>query len=171
MELGNIKVRLDKPYPKIVNTTNDQMTVNILKNLAGSRTSELTAVLQYIYQSVIADKSADEIGAIFEEIGIVEMTHLDLLMHAITDFGGTPKYEDSQGNQFNSNYINYTVKLKEMLNNNILAEQRAIEQYNEAIKRVKNESLKELFRRIIQDEELHIKVFKYLKDSVEFLSI
>ncbi len=171
MELGNIKVRLDKPYPKIVNATNDQMTVNILKNLAGSRTSELTAVLQYIYQSVIADKSADEIGAIFEEIGIVEMTHLDLLMHAITDFGGTPKYEDSQGNQFNSNYINYTVKLKEMLNNNILAEQRAIEQYNEAIKRVKNESLKELFRRIIQDEELHIKVFKYLKDSVEFLSI
>lgn len=132
MELGNIKVRLDKPYPKIVNATNDQMTVNILKNLAGSRTSELTAVLQYIYQSVIADKSADEIGAIFEEIGIVEMTHLDLLMHAITDFGGTPKYEDSQGNQFNSNYINYTVKLKEMLNNNILAEQRAIEQYNEA---------------------------------------
>ena len=171
MELGNIKVRLDKPYPKIVNATNDQMTVNIWKNLAGSRTSELTAVLQYIYQSVIADKSADEIGAIFEEIGIVEMTHLDLLMHAITDFGGTPKYEDSQGNQFNSNYINYTVKLKEMLNNNILAEQRAIEQYNEAIKRVKNESLKELFRRIIQDEELHIKVFKYLKDSVEFLSI
>lgn len=171
MELGNIKVRLDKPYPKILNATNDQMTVNILKNLAGSRTSELTAVLQYIYQSVIADKSADEIGAIFEEIGIVEMTHLDLLMHAITDFGGTPKYEDSQGNQFNSNYINYTVKLKEMLNNNILAEQRAIEQYNEAIKRVKNESLKELFRRIIQDEELHIKVFKYLKDSVEFLSI
>lgn len=171
MELGNIKVRLDKPYPKIVNATNDQMTVNILKNLAGSRTSELTAVLQYIYQSVIADKSADKIGAIFEEIGIVEMTHLDLLMHAITDFGGTPKYEDSQGNQFNSNYINYTVKLKEMLNNNILAEQRAIEQYNEAIKRVKNESLKELFRRIIQDEELHIKVFKYLKDSVEFLSI
>lgn len=171
MELGNIKVRLDKPYPKILNATNDQMAVNILKNLAGSRTSELTAVLQYIYQSVIADKSADEIGAIFEEIGIVEMTHLDLLMHAITDFGGTPKYEDSQGNQFNSNYINYTVKLKEMLNNNILAEQRAIEQYNEAIKRVKNESLKELFRRIIQDEELHIKVFKYLKDSVEFLSI
>ena len=171
MELGNIKVRLDKPYPKILNATNDQMTVNILKNLAGSRTSELTAVLQYIYQSVIADKSADEIGAIFEEIGIVEMTHLDLLMHAITDFGGTPKYEDSKGNQFNSNYINYTVKLKEMLNNNILAEQRAIEQYNEAIKRVKNESLKELFRRIIQDEELHIKVFKYLKDSVEFLSI
>lgn len=171
MDFENIKVRVDKPYPKIVGASADQMTVNILRNLAQSRTSELTAVLQYIYQSVVADKSADEIGAIFEEIGIVEMTHLDLLMHAITEFGGLPKYEDGRGNQFNTNYINYSVKLNEMLNNNILSEKRAIDEYNEAIKCVKNESLKDLFRRIIEDEQLHIKAFKYLLDSVEFLSV
>ncbi len=171
MELDNIKVRVDKPYPKIVGAMPDQMTVNILKNLAQSRTSELTAILQYVYQSVIADKSMEEIGGIFEEIGIVEMTHLDMLMHAITEFGGIPKYEDSLGNQFNTNYINYNTKLKDMLDNNIVAEQRAIDQYKDGIKRVKNESLKDLFARIIEDEQQHIKVFKYLKDSVQFLSI
>lgn len=171
MDLDSIKVRVDKPYPKIVGATNEPMTVSILKNLASARTSELSAVLQYIYQSVVADKTMSDIADILEEIGIVEMTHLDMLMHAITDFGGIPKYEDSNGYQFNTNYINYNTKLKDMLNNNIVAEQKAIDKYREGIRRVRNESLKNLFARIIEDEEQHIKVFKYLLDSVEFLSI
>ncbi len=171
MDLDNIKVRINKPYPKIVGASVDPMTVNIIKSLASSRLGELTAILEYTYQSVIADKSKEDIGSIFEEIAIVEMTHLDMLMHAITEFGGIPKYEDGAGNQFTSNYINYNTKLKDMLDNNIIAEQRAIEQYRESILRVKNQSLKDLFSRIIEDEEQHVKVFKYLKDSVEFLSL
>ena len=129
MDLDSIKVRVDKPYPKIVGATNEPMTVSILKNLASARTSELSAVLQYIYQSVVADKTMSDIADILEEIGIVEMTHLDMLMHAITDFGGIPKYEDSNGYQFNTNYINYNTKLKDMLNNNIVAEQKAIAEF------------------------------------------
>lgn len=171
MDFENIKVRVDKPYPKIVGANTDPMTVGVLKNLAQGRVGELNAVLQYIFQSVVADKTKDEIGEIFEEIGIVEMTHLDMLMHAITDFGGVPRYEDSTGNQYNTGNINYSIKLKDMLNNNIQAEQKAIEHYNEAIKRVKNESLKDLFKRIIEDEQQHIRVFKYILDSVEFLSV
>lgn len=170
MNLKDIKVKIDKPYPEIVEACDDAMTVSILKNLI-SRPGELGAILQYIYQSVVADKTMEEIGGIIEEIGIVEMIHLDLLMHAVTDFGGVPKYEDSQGNYFNTNCINYTTKLKEMLDNNIRAENMAINSYREAIKRVKNESLKNLFSRIIEDEEQHIKVFQYIRDSVRFLSI
>ena len=109
------------------------------------------------------DKTKDEIGEIFEEIGIVEMTHLDMLMHAITDFGGVPRYEDSTGNQYNTGNINYSIKLKDMLNNNIQAEQKAIEHYNEAIKRVKNESLKDLFKRLAE-RELSVEVTDEVKD-------
>ena len=57
-----------------------------------------------------------------------------------------------------------------MLEQNIIAETRAIENYSNAINKVSNESLKALFARIIEDEECHIKIFKYLKDSVQFLS-
>ena len=99
------------------------------------------------------------------------MIHMDLLMHAVTDFGGVPKYEDSQGNYFSTNCINYTTKLKEMLDHNIRAENMAINNYREAIKRVKNESLKNLFSRIIEDEEQHIKAFQQIRDNVRFLSI
>ena len=147
------------------------VTVNILKNLATSRMGELAGILQYIYQSVIADKTNEEIAKIFEEIGVVEMLHLDILMHAITMFGGTPKYEDAQGNFFNTANLNYSTKLREMLDNNIRSESVAIENYKMAISRVNNQSLKDLFARIIEDEMLHLDIFKKIRDNVEFMSI
>lgn len=171
MNFENIEVKVDKPYPEIINAQDDPTTVAILKNLASSRVGELSGVLQYIYQAVVADKTNEEIASIFEEIGIVEMMHLDMLMHAISDFGGVPKYEDSQGNYYNTGHINYSVKLRDMLDNNIRAENIAIENYQMAINRVKNQSLKDLFSRIIEDEKRHVEVFKVIRDNVEFMSI
>ena len=171
MNFEDIKVRIDSPYPEIINAKEDYDTVVILKNLASGRSGELKAVLQYVYQSVIADKTNNDIASIFEEIGIVEMMHLDMLMHAITDFGGNPKYEDGQGNMFNTGCINYSIKLKDMLDENIKAEQVAIEQYTMAISRLSNESLKRLLSRIIEDEIRHIEIFKTIRDNVRFLSV
>ncbi len=171
MNLENIEVKLNKPYPEIINAKEDRNTICVLKNLLSSRVGKLVAVLQYSYQSVVADYINNEISEILEEISIVEMMHMELLMNAIKAFGGLPKYEDCQGNYFNANNIFYSMKLKDMLEINIAGESRAIEEYNNAIKKVNNESLKNLFKRIIEDEELHVKILKQIKNNVEFLSI
>lgn len=171
MDFSEIEVKVNHPYPEIREAQDDAQTVAVLKNLAFSRVGEITGVLQYIYQSVIADKTKEEIAEIFEEIGVVEMLHLDMLMHAITEFGGNPKYEDAQSNYFNTSVVNYSMKLREMLDSNIRAESIAIENYNMAINKVKNQSLKDLFQRIIEDEQRHIEVFKQIRDSVEFMSV
>ncbi len=171
MNLENIEVKLNKPYPEIINAKEDRNTICVLKNLLSSRVGKLVAVLQYSYQSVVADDINNEISEILEEISIVEMMHMELLMNAIKAFGGLPKYEDCQGNYFNANNIFYSMKLKDMLEINIAGESRAIEEYNNAIKKVNNESLKNLFKRIIEDEELHVKILKQIKNNVEFLSI
>ena len=94
-----------------------------------------------------------------------------MLMHAITQFGGNPKYEDAQGNYFNAGTLNYSMKLRDMLDNNIRAESVAIENYKMAINKVKNQSLKDLFNRIIEDEQRHLEVFKRIRDNVEFMSV
>ena len=65
----------------------------------------------------------------------------------------------------------YIVKLKDMLDNNIKAENIAIESYKLAITRVKNQSLKDLFMRIIEDEMRHVEIFKRIRDNVQFMSI
>ena len=43
--------------------------------------------------------------------------------------------------------------------------------YKKAIDMVNNQSLKNLFLRIIEDEKLHIRVFNYLRDNVRFMSM
>ena len=171
MNFEDIVVRVNKPYPEIEDAIDCKKTVAVLKNLAMSRYSELSAILQYTYQSSIADKTREDIAGILEEISIVEMMHLDMLMHAIVDFGGVPKYEDGQGQTFNTSGVNYNLKLKEMLDINIEGERQAINAYKQAIDIVHNNSLKELFARIIEDETRHIEVFKTIRDNVTFLAI
>lgn len=171
MELKDIEIRINKPYPELTNVKEDKSTVAILKNLASSRVGELAGILQYIYQSTIADKTNEDIASIFEEIGVAEMVHLDLLMHAISEFGGVPRYEDSQGNSFSTSTINYSMKLKDMLENNIEDEKFAIENYQLAKSKVANQSLKDLFDRIIEDEKRHLEVFKQIKNNVQFMSV
>jgi len=169
MNFEDIEVRVNKPYPEIVGATDDKRTVSILKNLANGKVGEFAASGQYIFQSVVADEIEEEIGGIFEEIGIVEMLHLDMLMHAISAFGGLPKFEDSNGNFFNTANLNYSDRLIDMLENNIRAETMAIDNYLVAIDNVNNESLKRLFERIIEDERRHLEIFNRIKSSVKFM--
>ncbi|MBR2969830.1 MAG: ferritin-like domain-containing protein [Clostridia bacterium] len=171
MNFEDIVVRVNKPYPEVEDAIECKKTVAVLKNLATARYSELSAILQYNYQASIADRTREDIAEILQEISIVEMTHLDMLMHAIVDFGGVPKYEDSQGQIFNTSGVNYNLKLKEILDINIEGERQAINAYKQAIEMVQNKSLKELFARIIEDEARHIEVFKTIRDNVTFLAI
>ena len=171
MNLKNLLVKTKEPYPKIKDAINNPRTVCIIKNLMSGNEGELTAVLQYFYQSSISKDMEKEISDVLEEISIVEMMHLEMLSHAIVDFGGEPRYENGIGQSFNANTVNYSTKLSKILDANILGEEKAIENYKKAIDMVDNNSLKELFKRIIEDEKLHIKIFTHLRDSVRFMSI
>ena len=160
MDINKIEIRASTEYPEIVGATNDPKTVGILKDLLSSRISEVTAIMQYFYQSRIAKGVEDDISSLLEEIAIVEMEHMELLMDAIISFGGTPIYTNSKGQYFNASYVNYATKLKDMLDSNIFSEQQAINDYSNAQNMVNNKSLKDLFARIIEDEQMHLKVFK-----------
>lgn len=102
MDINKIEIRASTEYPEIVGATNDPKTVGILKDLLSSRISEVTAIMQYFYQSRIAKGVEDDISSLLEEIAIVEMEHMELLMDAIISFGGIPIYTNSKGQYFNS---------------------------------------------------------------------
>lgn len=170
MDLTNFLVRDKLNYPEIVGAENSPKTVAILKKLMSSSDGELRATLQYFYQSSISKDVEKEISKILEEISIVEMSHVELLSRAIVDFGGDPRYDNAQGQYFNAQNINYSSRLKELLEANIVGENMAIENYQKAIDLVSNESLKGLFRRIIEDEKLHLKIFIYIRDNVKYMS-
>ena len=170
MSLDDFRVRGEGAYPIIVDAENCKDTVSVLSDLAFSCEGELNGILTYIYQSVVTNKMNEDVAKVLEEIAVVEMTHLDMLMLAITDFGGDPKYIDDMRKPYSTTCIEYGTRLFDMLKQNIVAEEDTINNYKQAIGLVKNKSLKALFERIIKDEECHLKIFKYLLENVKFMS-
>jgi bacterioferritin len=171
MEINNIRIKHSEEYPEIINATADARTVMILKDLLSSSQGELEGVLQYFYQSRIANVIDKEISQILEEISIVEMEHAQLLMDAIVAFGGNPKFENSKSQPFSASYLNYSNRLKDILENNIKDEQQAVQNYINASNLVTNNSLSKLLLRIAEDERLHLNTFKTLQNVVEFFSV
>ncbi len=157
----------NKEYPQIVDAECNEYYVRLLYNLRSSCESEMTAILQYLYQHDILKKSNKEIAYILEEISLVEMHHMELLGEAIVAFGGKPCYIDADGKPFNTCCVAYYTNLKDILRKNIQDEQNAVEAYRNTAKLVDNESLKNLLLTIAEDECVHIKIFKTLLEDID----
>lgn len=161
----NYKYSADESYPQIVAGYPDLRQVQCILNDYAGRESELTAVNQYIYQSIIFKDCYPEIAEALEKIAIVEMKHFDLLGGAIHDLGGDPIIGGTK-TFWNGSFVSYIKNPKKALQNNIIAEQNAIQNYKKSIACSNNATVKALLERIILDEEVHIIVFKELLSSL-----
>lgn len=129
------------------------------------RAGETTAVMQYMYQRYITAGVDDEISESLSGIAMVEMTHHELLGKAIVACGGTP-YLGTTREFWTGRCVNYTKDLKTLLADDILAEKTAIEGYRKTIVCLQNDSLKRLISRIIEDEQVHIKILENLLEGL-----
>ena len=159
------KYKVDKPYPTV---KVDQLNVyyaSLLMDDYASIDSEYTAISQYVFGHVLAGDP--EIADTFLGIGIVEMTHLDMLADVILDLGIYPKFRGGDGQVWNSNFVPYGHSTKERIELAIKAEYGAIAQYRDHIRKINDRDIDALLERIILDEELHIKIFKRLLDKYD----
>ena len=131
MKIGDkMNCRINKPYPKIKVERKSSRNANFLKHLYASNESELTAILQYSYESFIIDK--EDIKNIIKEISIVEMHHLEILGKTIKLLGEEPIFAENSYCEeiyWNSDYIYYDTDLKTILEINIEQEKTAIRNY------------------------------------------
>ena len=93
------------------------------------------------------------------------MTHLDMLADVILDLGVYPKFVSGNGEVWNSNFVPYGVSTRNRLELAIKAEYAAITQYRDHICKIKDKDINDLLKRIILDEELHVKIFKHLLEK------
>ena len=152
------------PIPK-VERPNLQYAKILLDDFAGV-VSEDTAINLYLYQTFSTNNTNPSFAEIMKKISEVEMHHLYLLGETIVLLGGNPIY-GSFGNDnvlrlWNSANVNYTTNFKEMLETNIIAEQTAINHYQEQLKIIKDRYIQTLIKRIIEDELIHLSIFKEL---------
>ncbi len=145
------------PYPKVDETTPDPETVALLKQDYAGSVSELTAIMQYLYQH---SRSANEtFSNAMREIALFEMEHLDMLGSAIQALGGKPSFDDGRY-YWQAGKVNYADDYPAMLQANIDAESAAIANYQQHAAQTTNPQVRALLDRIIQDEQLHLKFFQ-----------
>jgi len=154
----------NKPYPTVkVDKENIEYAKLLLENYAGV-VSEDTAIHLYFYQSLVINEAFKEFADTMQKISKVEMHHLELLGEAITELGLKPVFGTiSKGNYlntWNSKYVDYSTDIKEMLEINIRSEEQAIKNYEQRIIEINDNNIRDLLLRIIEDEEIHLAIFK-----------
>ena len=158
-----MEYKVNLPYPKIKVKQKDKTIAQMLLNSYAGEISEDTAIHDYIFQMMMLD--LPEYKSILKGIAIVEMHHLEIVGNLIYQLGLTPIFGKTQNGiikWFNTSYVNYSNDLTSVLQNDILEEQKTIEQYKVIIDCTKDDNVKEILKRIILDEELHIEIFSKL---------
>ncbi len=167
--------KVNKPYPEITLTSLPFEVIAQIKRLYADRRSEMTSVMQYIYQHFIlgSAEGLENISHAMEEISVVEMEHYETLAKIMVKCGVDPKncvFIDNNidiCDYWKANYVNYTRDFIDMFEKNIVLEQAGINGYIDLINSTDNENLKEIVERIIEDEKSHIAYFKAVLELVK----
>ncbi len=167
-----MKVKLDIPYPEVRVEEKNPYYADLLSEDYAGRSSETTATLLYSYQHFNTFDSNEEFSKIIEEIAIVEMKHLEMLGKTIKLLGKEPIYktcEASRGDcvMWTASNIDYSTRLKEMLEVDIAAESKAIKIYESHKRLIKDKYIKNMLDRIILDEKRHLEIFKSLYEGLK----
>lgn len=165
-----MEIKAEKDYPTLDEIKEDHKSLRVISPAYAGGRGELTAVLQYVYQSIVlerigyADTSKKILG-----IAVNEMHHLELLGSAIAALGAPPVFTSCPPYPvcyYSASHVNYAKTPEEMLDSDIEAETQAICDYKQMIPRLCNPPLVALIERIIEDEELHLSLFKEMRKEL-----
>ena len=160
----------DKPYPTTEGICPDCRALRIISPAYASSTGELNSILQYNYHAVMFDsKGLSEYAELIDSISGAEMIHLKLLGKTICALGAQPIYTACPPAAFNfysAKFVSYSRSLKNMIEDDILAERHAVMSYAHMLDRLRNDRVKDIIARILEDEKMHLKAFTDLLDRI-----
>lgn len=154
------------PYPKVrVEEKNSTYASILLGDYAGV-VSEDTAIHLYLFQAIVNDSKVEEYSNIMYKIAQVEMIHMRLLGETISLLGGVPVFgtigQDEIIRLWNAGNVNYDISLKQMIEADIESENVAIRNYQYQLAIIKDKYIQKLIERILEDEKIHLQIFKDL---------
>lgn len=156
---------LNLPYPEVSGGPDPNTVILLQEDYAGI-ISEMTATNQYMYQYLLLVENNYSFAQALRCIAINEAQHRELLGRAIVRLGGTPVYA-ATNSYWCANFVSYDQDPQRMLLANINVEYAAIYNYRWHIELTTNDSVKRLLERIILDEELHIRMFSEMQNTLQ----
>lgn len=150
----------NQPYPETDGICHDVCALKIISPAYSTSSGELNAVMQYIYHSLnFMHGGMKEHAETLESIAIAEMIHFKLLGATIFALGAQPVFTAQPPfayNFYSTKFVSYSGTWQNMIEDDIIGEKRAINGYERMLRQLKNEIVKEIIARIIEDERLHL---------------
>ncbi len=154
-------------YPNLDAVTCDAKELRLVSPTYAGRTGELTAILQYVYQSVLlAERGDEERAKKIERIAVQEMLHLEVLGKLICKLGAPPVFTACPPypvGYYSASSVNYARRIEEMLDGDIRAEKGAIEGYTHIIQSTRSPVVRVLIEQIREEEREHLLIFEQLR--------
>jgi len=158
-----------QPYPRPEKLGRNIRYARILQSAYSGNVSELTAIHQYTYYQVVSEHEHPQLAQVFDGIAAVETKHLKMLGQCILQLGLHPIFSYYQGTRrarWNSGFVRYARHPKSIIDLCIQAEQQTIELYYGIIRRIADEQITTFLKRLVEDEELHIKALTGLRSQI-----
>ena len=138
----------------------------VIDLLNEARSRELTAILTYMVQHYeLANDDYGKLAKVLKDTGIAEMKHAEALAERILWLGGKPTSKPDAD-------VKKGQKIPEMLATDLALESAAIAMYNQAALacgEAPDQVSKDLFEKLLGDEESHLDTFQNIKDHVDDL--
>ncbi len=142
------------------------MSKKVIDLLNEARSRELTAITQYMAQHYeLEDQDYGKLAKVMKEVGIQEMKHAEALAERILFLKGTPTSKPDA-------VAKKGEEIPAMLATDIALEAQAIKMYNEAAgvcAQEKDQISKQLFEKLLGEEEDHLNQFENIKGHIEKL--
>ena len=162
---------LNEPFPTTDGICPDAYSLAVISPAYASSTGELNAILQYLYHYFnFEQQGLKEYAETLESIAVAEMLHLKLLGETITALGSQPiycQYPPTAYNFYSTKFVSYSRNLVNMIEDDIMDEKHAICQYSKMLARLKNEQVKKIVSRILEDEKLHLATLKEILNKLK----
>jgi bacterioferritin len=139
------------------------MSQKVIDLLNAARSRELAAISQYMIQHYeLEDSDFGKLAKKMKEIAIQEMKHAEALAERILFLKGTPMTKpDAEAKK--------GLEIETMLTTDIALESQAIKMYNEAAEtcaQEKDQISKQLFEKLLGEEEEHLNFFENTKEHL-----
>lgn len=160
---------VQSPYPTTDGICPDACALKIISPAYATSTGELNAILQYVFHSLnFSARGREDQAETLMRIAVAEMHHLELLGKTICALGAQPVYSAQPPSAFNfysAKFVSYSCNLRNMIEDDIMGEKHAIYAYERMICNLKNERVKCIIARILEDEKIHLAALREILQS------
>ncbi len=155
---------LQAPYPELRVERRNPGYAKMLSAAYAGQDGELSAILSYLYGHIVSQGKNDILSDTLECVAMIEMHHLSILGELIFLLGGDPRYINYvKRTGFNTAMLPYHMEPARIIANAVAGEDKAIKFYESLSRSIDDKYVREVLKRIIMDEEHHLKLFSEMQ--------